>query len=331
MKADLTKRLFKAIATGSEKDLDRLCLKIIEEENSKGHGALASQLETILKAKRQSPPPSAPKLDDERVMQTLPTSRRYQDPLLVRMERATLRHFMVLPAQVEERFARIEQEYAARDRLAKFGLRHKKKILLYGHPGCGKTLGAERLAWTTGLPLIKVRFDALISSYLGESGVNLRAVFESAKSRPCLLFLDECDFIAKSRNTQNDVGEIPRLVNTLLQLLDEYDAPGLLVAATNLDQQLDKALFRRFDDVFEVLPPGPQEIERLLKTTLSSITTSPRISWDQTVKKLVGLSAAEIVKAAQDAAKTTVLNGRDIVAQKDLEFAITELYKREQT
>ncbi len=330
MNADLTKRLFKAIALGSEKDLDSLCRKIISAEDSKGHALLASQLEGILKTKKTTPS-EVPKTDSERVLQSLPLSRRHQDPLVVKMDRTLLRHFMVLPESVETRFSRIEQEYAARERLASFGLRNKKKILLYGHPGCGKTLGAERLAWTTGLPLVKVRFDALISSYFGESGVNLRAVFESAKARPCLLFLDECDFIAKSRSNQNDVGEVPRLVNTLLQLLEDFDAPGLLVAATNLDKQLDKALFRRFDDVFEVLPPGAEEIERLLKMTLSSIDNASNIHWDELVRKLVGMSAADVVKVAQDAAKNTVLSGKGEVRHEDLEFAISEIYKRDQS
>jgi len=330
MNAELTKRLFKAIAIGSEKDLDSLCRKIISAEGNKGHALLASQLEGILKTKKTTPS-EVPKTDSERVLQSLPLSRRHQDPLVVKMDRTLLRHFMVLPESVETRFRRIEQEYAARERLASFGLRYKKKILLYGHPGCGKTLGAERLAWATGLPLVKVRLDALISSYFGESGVNLRAVFESAKARPCLLFLDECDFIAKSRNNQNDVGEIPRLVNTLLQLLEDFDAPGLLVAATNLDKQLDKALFRRFDDVFEVLPPGAEEIERLLKMTLSSIDNASNIHWGELVRKLVGMSAADVVKVAQDAAKNTVLSGKGEVRHEDLVFAISEIYKKDQS
>ena len=328
MNADLTKRLFKAIAVGSDKDMDKLCRKVIEEENTKGHAVLANQLEAILRGKK-SANAIEPKTDDERIMQSLPMSRRYQDPLVVKLDRNILRHFMVLPEQVEVRFARIEAEYAARERLATYGLKHKKKILLYGQPGCGKTLGAERLAWSTGLPLVKVRFDALISSYLGESGINLRAVFESAKERPCVLFLDECDFIAKSRENQNDVGEIPRLVNTLLQLLEDFDAPGLLVAATNLDKQLDKALFRRFDDVFEVRPPGKVEIERLLKSTLSSIPIARGIKWNLLVDRLIGMSAAAVVKTAQDAAKNSVLSGRNLVAHEDLIFAVAEVYNRD--
>jgi MoxR-like ATPase len=329
MNAELTKRLFKAIAAGSEKDLSLLAKKIIEDESGKGHGVLAQQLTSILQSKRVGSRVAEPRTDGERVLQQLPLSRRYQDPLVVRLDRSALRHFMVLPEPVELKFQRIEQEYAARDRLATHGLRHKKKILLYGPPGCGKSLGAERLAWSTGLPLVKVRFDALISSYFGESAVNLRAVFESAKDRACLLFLDECDFIAKSRANSNDVGEVPRLVNTLLQLLEDFDAPGLLVAATNLDKELDRALFRRFDDVFEVVPPGASEIELLLKSTLASIGVDRRVQWGLLAQSLLGMSAADVVKVAQNAAKSVVLSGQAMVKESDLGLASAELDRRD--
>ena len=106
---------------------------------------------------------------------------------------------MVLPPDTEARFGRIEREFAARERLGVYGLKPRKTILLYGPPGCGKSLGAKRLAWNVGLPLMKVRFDALLSSFFGESLSNLRAVFDAAKSRPSVLLLDECDFIARSR------------------------------------------------------------------------------------------------------------------------------------
>ena len=149
---------------------------------------------------------------------------------------------MVLSEAVEIRFRRIEREYAARDRLAHHGLRYRQKILLYGSPGCGKTMGAERIAWNTGLTLVKVRFDAMVSSYLGETATNLREVFETAAATPCLLFIDECDSLAKSREDSQEVGEIKRVVNTFLQLLDEYEVSnGLLVAATNLTNDVSIA------------------------------------------------------------------------------------------
>ena len=179
--------------------------------------------------------------------------------------------------------------------MKKFNLVPKRKILLYGPPGCGKTLSAERIAWNLGLPLLKVRFDSLLSSYFGESASNLRMVFDYCKSEPVVLLLDECDFIAKSRITTQDVGEVPRIVNMLLTLLDEYDAPGLVLATTNLKVSLDEALFRRFDDVIEMPMPGKLERKRLLEMTLSAIPVAPDIDMDKISNQLEGYSAANVV------------------------------------
>jgi ATP-dependent 26S proteasome regulatory subunit len=249
------------------------------------------------------------------------------DQLLVRLDPAQVRHTMVLDELVEERFARIESEYSARERLAKHGLKYTRRVLLYGPPGCGKTLGAERLAWNTGLPLLKVHFDALISSYLGESATNLRRVFEVAHREPCILFLDECDYIAKQRGDARDVGEVSRIANTLLQLLEDYDAPGLLVAATNLDDTLDHAIFRRFDDVFCLPLPGKKEITGLLALTLSSITVDRHVYLETLAEELAGMSAATVAQVAQDAAKHVVLDGREVVSHQDIQKAITRIYR----
>ncbi len=238
---------------------------------------------------------------------------------------------MVLPREVDARFARIEQEYAARERLGAYGLRPRKTVLFYGPPGCGKSLGAKRLAWNVGLPLLKVRFDALNSSFFGESSSNLRSIFDAAKERPCVLLLDECDFIARSRANSKDIGEVARIVNSLLTLMEEYDARGLLVATTNIEDSLDAALFRRFDDVFLIPLPGSEEIEQLLRTRLSAVAVSSDIDWRAIVKQLEGASAAMVVKAAEDAAKAAVLEGKKQVVSKHLIAAIAEQQRASQS
>ncbi len=256
-------------------------------------------------------------------------SRRHGETLATLIPHDQLEHHMVLPEAVEQRFARIEAEYAARDRLRTFGLKPRKTVLVYGPPGCGKSLGAKRLAWNTGLPLMKVRFDVLISSFFGESAQNLRSIFSSAREKPCVLLLDECDFIARSRTASKDIGEVSRIVNSLLQLMEEYDAPGLLVATTNLESALDPALFRRFDDVFAIPLPGKAEIEKLLKMTLSSVRMDRPIAWEPLVAKLEGSSAAMVVKAAQDAAKAAVLAGHPSLSQDKLLMAVEELQRHD--
>lgn len=325
MNASILKRVVRAIADGSQNDLDRLANQIVEAERRTGHKRLADQLEAILKQPRPRGTGPGPTGDTDRRLKELPLSRRHGESLATLFSPEALEHHMVLPPLTEERFARIECEYAARERLGRFGLRPRKRILLYGPPGCGKSLGAKRLAWKTGLPLVKVRFDALISSYFGESAANLRAIFQTAKEQSCVLLLDECDFIARSRMNTKDIGEASRIVNSLLQLMEEYDAPGLLVATTNVESSLDWALFRRFDDVFLVPLPGPTEIQKLLQMTLSAVPLVELINWERAVDQLSGVSAATVVKAAQDAAKAAVLSGKKGVTEALLQQAISEL------
>lgn len=327
MNADILKRLVRAIAEGSQGDLDRLAQKVVASERDRGHSKLADQLESILTQARSTKRGRGASTDSARELKELPLSRRHGELLATIIPKDALEHHMVLPVATEERFVRIEREYAARERLGAYGLRPRKTILLYGPPGCGKSLGAKRLAWNTGLPLLKVRFDALISSYFGESAANLRSVFVAAKERPCVLLLDECDFIARSRVNSKDIGEASRIVNSLLQLMEEYDAPGLLVATTNVESSLDEALFRRFDEVLQVPLPGQEEIEKLLKMTLSAVQVSERIAWNRVIEKLAGASAAMVVKAAQDAAKAAVLGGQKIVTELHLKSAVAELQR----
>lgn len=327
MNSDILKRMVRAIADGSQAELERLARKIVDTERKARHSRLADQLEAILDRPRKKSEQA--RTESERGLTELPLSRRYGNALATWMPRESLEHHMVLPPSAEERFARIEREYAARERLGAFGLRPRKTVLLYGPPGCGKSLGAKRLAWNIGLPLMKARFDALLSSYFGESLANLRELFEAAKERPCVLVLDECDFIARSRTNSKDIGEASRIVNALLQLMEDYDAPGLLVATTNIEGALDEALFRRFDEILRVPPPGPSEIEKLLKLTLSAIQLAPDICWGRLVEQVSGSSAAAIVKLAQDAAKAAVLGGLKLVAESHLTCAIAELKRSE--
>lgn len=324
LNATLMKRLFRAIADGSYEELGKIAEAIIDDENKKGHTLLANELRlTLRNAKRFRPEPNAVFELRQGSLSVLPKSRRHEIPLTTYIPSNSLLHHMILPNQVEERFRRIEQEFAARDRLMLHGFMPRKKILLYGPPGCGKTMGAQRLAKNLGLPLLKVRFDSLVSSYLGETASNLRAIFESANQMPCVLFFDECDSIAKSRSGGQDVGEIKRVVNFFLQMLDEYEAPGLLVAATNLSKELDEAVWRRFDDAFEVPMPGPEELKKLVVLTLSSMKTELK-DWERILKEAKSFSAAQMVRAAQDAAKKVILDGKDIVNDEILIAAIRE-------
>lgn len=144
---------------------------------------------------------------------------------------------------------------------------------------------------------------------------------------PCVLLLDECDIIAKSRVLKNDVGEMARIVNILLTLLDEYKSDGMIIATTNLEDHLDKALYRRFDDIVELQKPARKEVESLLKFYVSGLKVDKNINWDKLVTKLEGSSHAVISSISNNAAKKSILDNRKSINNLDFELAVKELYR----
>ena len=156
-------------------------------------------------------------------------------------------------------------------------------------------MAAEKIAWDLGLPFYKVRFDTIISSYLGESATNLQRLFDSIDEYPCVLLLDEFDMVAHKRESdRSDVGEMHRIVNILLGLLEEYNGDGIIVATTNLEGSLDNALFRRFDDIIELKRPSVANIEAVLKMSFSALKVSPKVNLKTLAKKMKNLSLSLI-------------------------------------
>lgn len=331
MNQSLLTRLFKSIDGSKDEPLVRIAYSIIEDERRKGHGKLADRLDSILEGNLAKSTHSIERHPHLKIAKerdglfTIPADRRYKLPLATHIENEFLRHDMVLEKVVEEKILRIEKEYLARERLAHYGLKPRRKILLYGSPGCGKSMTAERIAWDLGLPFYKVRFDSIISSYLGESASNLNKLFESIQNYPCVLLLDEFDMIGKQRDIKSsDVGEIHRIVNIVLGLLEEYTGEGLLIATTNLEGSLDKALFRRFDDIIELPKPDEKEITDLLKITFSALKLSKQIVLKNYAEKMKGLSYALVVKIAHDASKKSIINSHKEISPDDLQKALEE-------
>ena len=221
---------------------------------------------------------------------------------------------------MNDNFEQIIKEYLAKEKMAEKGLFYKQKILLYGPPGCGKTLMAQQLAKQVGLPMFKTRLDALVESYLGDTSKNLKAIFDFASKQPSLLFLDECDALMGKREGRMEHQEMTRALNCLLQILDEYPKEGLIVAATNLQNQLDFALWRRFDEA--IYMGKPKEKER--KAMLFCLFGSNR--WNFFSKQMLSCSYADIHKIYQNAAKTAFFENVE-VNQSHIEKAIAKILK----
>ncbi|MBR2649863.1 MAG: ATP-binding protein [Sediminibacterium sp.] len=325
MNQDLMIRLFRSIEGDKEDDVVKVASLIIEDEKKKGHEKLAEKLKYILDKNISSSQKFRGEL--RRMLPNgvlIPTDKRNNFPLAITINRDELRHEMVLPSETEDKIRRIEKEFAAKERLAHHGLQYRQKILIYGAPGCGKSMSAERIAWNLGLPFLKVRFDVIISSFLGETASNLTKLFDGIKDYPCVLLFDEFDIVGKTRNNSQDVGEMHRVVNILLTLLEEYNSQGILIATTNIENALDQALFRRFDDIIEMPKPSKEEILRLTKMTLSSIEKAKEINWNIIVDQMIGFSSALVVKIANDAAKIAVIGNEKILLQSHLERSLTE-------
>jgi hypothetical protein len=190
--------------------------------------------------------------------------------------------------------------------LERAGLAPRSTLFLIGPPGVGKTMTAAWLASQLGVPLFQVELPALISSYLGRTGQNLREVFDFAREETSVLFLDEFDAIAKRRDDQTDLGELRRVVSVLLKEIEEWPGPSILVAATNHSELIDPAVFRRFQLTVEVQLPGPQEVETILKLHLGALAPSSRVM-KLAREMLSGSSGSDIRNVALESRRATAL------------------------
>ena len=184
--------------------------------------------------------------------------------------------------------------YKNADKLNDLGIGVSNTLILYGPPGCGKTKCAYLIARELNLPLVIARLDSIISSYLGTTAKNIRSLFEFTQKLPCVLFLDEFDAIAKARDDNNELGELKRVVNSLLQNVDSMSKDSLLLAATNHQQLLDPAVWRRFDYKLEIELPDKEAISKLILLFTNNITDFNKKDLLELSTLFLGLSGAEI-------------------------------------
>jgi SpoVK/Ycf46/Vps4 family AAA+-type ATPase len=300
-KAEQIKALIRSHWSEDPERFMTLALQVAAYEAQQGHRELALEIRDIVdqaKRERHGKVVSALQPELEGLVHVEATDARLS--------------MLVLRPELLERVQRVVSEYLQRHKLKNHGLIHRRKILLTGPPGTGKTLTARVLAHELRLPLMTVQVDKLASKYMGETGAKLRKVFELVERRQAVYFFDEFDALGGGRTKDNDVGEMRRVLNALLQFIEQDRSDSLIVAATNSPELLDKALFRRFDDVLAYELPSGEERRALVANTLGTFLPG-RMVWAEVLKMSDGLSHAEVDLAVKDAIKEAILGDRHTV------------------
>lgn len=289
-----------------------LALQIAAHEAKQGHGPLAHEIRELVEKARSD--------RKRRTLQGMPAEL---DTLIEVDLPGVPLSSLVLPEQLLERIRRIVHEYRQRDKLRQYALSHRRKILLTGPPGTGKTLTARVLAHELRLPLFTVQADRLVTKFMGETSARLRQMFEMIREREGVYLFDEFDALGAGRGRDNDVGEMRRVLTAMLQFIEAESSESIIIASTNTPELLDRALFRRFDDILSYDLPGSEERRRLIANALG-VFMPTRFGWKTAIADSDGLSSAEVVEACRDALKNAILNDRSKIDATDLHHPLRE-------
>jgi len=246
--------------------------------------------------------------------------------LIKEVEVVRTRDELVLSSENFKILSGLVQEFRTGDTLRRHGLSVRSKLLFCGPPGCGKSITAEVFARELGLDLFVVRLDSVISSFLGETAANLRSIIEAAERRPCVIFFDEFDALARARTDSGEHNELKRVVNSLLMLIEGFAGKGFLIAATNLENSLDPALWRRFDEVVLFEPPSQAKIAQMLNLKTKNFTATFDVT--KRASELEGFSYAEIERVCNSAIKSAIMHRRKRISVADFETSLKDEMRR---
>jgi SpoVK/Ycf46/Vps4 family AAA+-type ATPase len=311
--------LLKSHLEGDDKEFLSVAMQAAAHEARLGHVAVAQQLRDLIdESKRRS------SAVGRRSGQLVVLEPRGELASLLSVQTPDIRFSdMALPETLSERLKRVLLEQRQQKRLREHSLSPRRKLLFVGPPGSGKTMTASALAGELHLPLFTIMLEGLITKFMGETAAKLRLVFEAIRQTQGVYLFDEFDALGTHRGQSNDVGEIRRVLNSFLQLLEKDNSQSLIVAATNHPELLDRALFRRFDDVIEYKLPDPKLAEEILRRKLAMFQTAD-IVWSRILPETEGLSQAELVRASEEAAKKAVLGGSTRITSEALIAAVHE-------
>jgi len=304
---ELLQRLFRAFRDRNESAFRKVAESIIADQLAANHHGQAKELRAALGTESLSPPNVSH--SKTTALASLARDRRSGEQLLtIYHEPANTQH-LLLEDSTKRRIDRFINERRNAKKLASFGYAPKSKLLFWGPPGCGKTLTAHHLANEFGLKVGVVRLSALISSYLGDTASHLQQVFDTAQQTPMVLLFDEIDSVAKTRDDSRDVGELKRVVNSLLQAMDTFVAKdSILIGASNHQYMLDPAIWRRFDDVILFPSPSVKARRQFIQHHFNGIAFKGTL--DVLVKQTASLSFAQLEQVLTEAIKSMILEDR---------------------
>lgn len=304
--------LLRSRAEGDDEQFYSIALQVAAAEARQGHRTTADELRAAVDAARSKlsrgasvPIPfSRPRGDLESLIDLKTTKLHLSD--------------VVLESAIVKQLEDVARQQRRRDWLREHGRVPNRRLLFIGPPGSGKTMTAEALAGELNLPLFVIRLESLITRFMGETAAKLRLVFDETLKRRGVYLFDEFDALGGRRSATNDVAEMRRVLNSFLQLMEQPNATdSVLISATNHPELLDRALLRRFDAVLEFRAPTDQQIRTLIRRNLLPLKF-PRLRWKPIVNQARGLSQSEIVRAAEDAVKTAILDERNSLTTADL-------------
>ena len=303
--AEQVKCLVKAYANHDDEKFTTVALQIAAHEARVGHDAVARDL----------------KKEIDLISKKKPETYRIEpvNPLFLFSSPSVRKNDLIVSADLATRIERVLIEFRNRRKLQSYGYANRRKLLLEGVPGTGKTLTASVIASELGLPLYTVQMDKLVSKFMGETSSKLRQVFDAMYTDEGVYFFDEFDAIGSDRSFDNEVGEMRRILNSFLQFIEMDSSDSIIISATNNQKLLDKALFRRFDDVLHYDLPTRGEISKLYEYKLGCIARYVMVS-ERLIDESWGLSNAEIVRVLDDAIKSSILHENQIKEQEIIEL-----------
>lgn len=314
MKSELIENLILAHCSGDESRFSAAIDKLAADEEKKGNIQLAGKIRNAYEPKQKfkyTEHESLPSVSDFSTQSVSTVIPRDKDSLLELYE---IVHSevkfkdVILPESQHSILRQVIDEQLKADELLKHNMEPVNRILLCGPPGCGKTMTAYALGNELGLPIAYVRLDGLVSSYLGQTSTNLRKVFDSVRNQRIILFLDEFDAIAKKRDDSNELGELKRVVTTLLQNFDNMPSNVILVAATNHEHLLDPAIWRRFNVTITLELPNEDQRKILFEKWFTEFSISQDIDFIALAKISEGMNGAQIKELCTASAKSCLLN-----------------------